>query len=91
MHNMQLPDLPKNLTGEEPPAHLADEMGDAWYAFAKYGDPSHGDIKWPAYKAEQRTMMVISDQGWTAQDDINAANRELLRPAFNETLIFDKE
>lgn len=88
MHNTQIEDLPKNLTGEVPPEHLADEMGDAWYAFAKTGNPTaEGAVEWPMYNAETRKTMVINEKEWKVADDRNAQNREMLRGAFDDCLI----
>lgn len=87
MHNVQLEDLAKNLTGEVPPEHLSDEMSDVWYAFAKTGNPSDAGVAtWPPYEEGRRATMVINEQAWTVKDDPNAANRELLRGAFDECL-----
>ena len=41
--------------------HLAEQMMDAWIAFAKSGDPSHPGIgAWPAYNAATRETMIFS-------------------------------
>lgn len=88
MHNTHLEDLSKNLTGEIPPEHLADEMSDVWYAFAKSGNPADAGVAdWPAYNTDDRTFMVMNEEGWNAQPDINGQNRELLRSAFDECLL----
>lgn len=88
MHNTQIENLPKTLTGEVPPEHLADEMGDAWYAFAKSGNPTAcGATEWPAYDSETRQTMVIDEKEWKAARDRNAKNREMLRGAFDDCLI----
>lgn len=88
MHNTHLPDLAKNLTGEVPPAHLADQMSDVWAAFARTGNPGDADVAlWPPYEKGKRATMVINEQAWQVREDPNAGNRELLRPAFDECLI----
>ena len=89
MHNTHLEDLVQNLTGEIPPQHLADEMNDAWFAFAKTGAPCGPDgLAWPAY-GEARNCMVMGEDGWHVEADRNETDRELLRPAFLECLLTD--
>jgi para-nitrobenzyl esterase len=40
--------------------HLADQMSDAWIAFARDADPSHQEIpKWPAYTLKDRATMIF--------------------------------
>ena len=49
-------------TGEEA-NHLAEQMMDAWIAFAKSGDPSHPGIGiWPAYDTTKRQTMIFGRQ-----------------------------
>jgi para-nitrobenzyl esterase len=41
-------------------AHLAEQMMDAWVAFARTGDPGHDTIgPWPAYDTNTRTTMIF--------------------------------
>lgn len=87
MHNTHLEDLAQNLTGEVPPLHLADEMNDAWAAFAATGKPVGPDgLEWPTY-GEGRACMVMGENEWHVELDRNATDRELLRPAFDECLL----
>lgn len=88
MHNTDIPNLAKNLTGEVPPADLADKMNDTWFNFALSGKPSaEGTPDWPSYDEETRTTMVIGEKEWIARDNVNTENLEMLRPAFNSTLL----
>ena len=88
MHNTHLEDLSKNLTGEVPPEHLADEMSDVWFAFAQTGDPSSAGVAdWPKYESSQRMFMTMDEKGWKAVSDLDEENREILRSAFDECLI----
>jgi para-nitrobenzyl esterase len=49
-------------TGEEA-NDLAEQMMDAWIAFAKSGDPSHSGIgTWPAYNTATRDTMIFGRQ-----------------------------
>ncbi|RBP98973.1 carboxylesterase/lipase family protein [Bifidobacterium xylocopae] len=89
MHNTQRPDLPKTLTGEVPPMHLSDEMADAWASFAATGKPVSGvGDSWEPYGAgEPHHTMVINEDGWKLEQDVNKENIDMLRPAFQECLL----
>lgn len=88
MHNTHLEDLSKNLTGEVPPQHLADQMSDVWYAFAQSGNPSNAGVaEWPPYTKKYRATMVINEKEWIVESDPNAQNREMLRGAFDDCLL----
>jgi para-nitrobenzyl esterase len=50
--------------GDEPQA-LADQMSDAWLAFARTGDPG-----WPAYDAERRTTKLFDVESRLADDPL---------------------
>ena len=54
------------FTGEGPAAlHLSEQMQDAWLAFAKTGDPAHGELDpWPPYDGERRATMVLGKECW---------------------------
>jgi para-nitrobenzyl esterase len=66
-HVMEIPFVFDNLdrpgvalfTGDPPGAtQLASRMHHAWGAFARSGDPNHGDLPaWPRYQIEQRATM----------------------------------
>lgn len=92
MHNIDDPNLIKGLTGERPPEHLADEVQDAWVAFARTGQPGNAVAPtWRKYQVDDRATMVMDDHGWEVADDPNKVNREILRPAFDECLINAQE
>jgi para-nitrobenzyl esterase len=49
---------------------LADEMSEAWLAFARTGNPAHDGIgPWPAYDVEQRATMIFDRGGSTLESD----------------------
>jgi para-nitrobenzyl esterase len=57
---------------------LADQMSDAWVAFARDGDPTHAGLdKWPAYAVPERSTMVFGRAGAEVEPDPSAAAREL--------------
>jgi para-nitrobenzyl esterase len=49
------------FSGSGPEAHaLAEQTMDAWLAFARSGDPSHGSLgDWPAFDTERRATMLL--------------------------------
>lgn len=88
-HAIEVPFVLRNLdtpdglefTGPNPPEHLAEEMSAAWYAFAESGRPvAPGGQPWQPYDAQNHRHMVIDEQGWIEQRDINERNNELFRP-----------
>ena len=57
---------------------LADEMSEAWLAFARDGDPNHGGMeKWPSYTLQERSTMYFQRDGSESVADPNPATREL--------------
>jgi para-nitrobenzyl esterase len=57
---------------------LADQMSEAWIAFARDGDPAHAELdKWPAYTVPERSTMVFGREGGAVEPDPSAAAREL--------------
>ena len=42
------------------PDRLAEQVMDAWLAFARTGNPSTKTLRWPAYETEQRQTMVLN-------------------------------
>jgi para-nitrobenzyl esterase len=49
---------------------LADEMSEAWIAFARSGDPNHDKLpSWPAYDKERRATMLFDRGGSRLEDD----------------------
>ncbi len=70
-HAMELPFVFHNaddarmamFLGEGPiPVTLADQMQDAWIAFARSGDPNTGSLpEWPTYDTDRRATMELAD------------------------------
>lgn len=57
---------------------LAEQMSEAWIAFARDGDPGHAGIpKWPAFTPPERSTMVFGREGATLVEDPSGAAREL--------------
>lgn len=58
------------MTGSRPDRHqLAAEMSLAWAAFARTGDPNHGDLpRWPPYDTEARATMIFDAPCRTEND-----------------------
>lgn len=71
--------------GHESPdrRHLADEMTEAWVAFARHGDPSHAGIDpWPSYEVPTRATMILAKGGSYIENDPAAPTRELWERIF---------
>ena len=49
------------LTGSRPDKyHLAEQMSEAWIAFARNADPNHPGVpKWPVYTVKNRATMIF--------------------------------
>jgi para-nitrobenzyl esterase len=83
-HGIEVPFVFDNLKGEHnlglhgarPDAQeLADQVSEAWVAFARTGDPSHPGLPpWPAYQAHRRGTMIFDSQCYVA-DDPDGAER----------------
>lgn len=59
-------------------AALAEQMSEAWLAFARDGDPGHAGMpKWPPFSPPERTTMVFGRDGATAVDDPSGPARDL--------------
>jgi para-nitrobenzyl esterase len=57
--------------GVDAPSGLVEIMMDAWLAFAKTGDPSHGSLPdWPAYDEASRPTMIFDAEERTATSAI---------------------
>lgn len=57
---------------------LAEQMSEAWLAFARDGDPGHAGMpKWPAFSPPERSTMVFGRDGGELVDDPSGAAREL--------------
>ncbi len=63
--------------GPEPQA-IADQMSESWLAFAKTGNPNNPNVpEWPAYTAQNRSMMVFRTEPGV-EIDIRATERSML-------------
>ncbi|WP_349261259.1 carboxylesterase/lipase family protein [Povalibacter sp.] len=84
MHTMDIPLVfdnvaqPQSLTGSGPHAQkTADQMSDAFIAFAKTGDPNHAGIpQWRPYELDRRSTMVF-DADSMLVDDPRGGERKL--------------
>ena len=64
--------------GDDPQA-LAEQMSEAWLAFARHGDPNTPAIpRWPAYGAGERATMIFDVQSRVDNDPMGRV-REILR------------
>lgn len=54
----------ENLTGASPGRQIvSNQMHEAWFAFAKYGDPStKGTPNWPQYDLEKRSTLIFNEE-----------------------------
>jgi len=77
-HTAELP-LVMGLTLYPESEALSRQLGAAWAAFARTGDPSTPDLAWPAYTLERRSTMVWDAAGSRAVDDPDGPIREALR------------
>jgi para-nitrobenzyl esterase len=61
----------RNFVGRgDEPQKVADQMSDAWLAFARTGDPG-----WPAYEAERRTTKLFDVESSLTQDPLPEVRR----------------
>ena len=59
---------PRGVAGAMP---LADQVSDAWLAFARSGDPNTGGLpRWPAFDAQRRATMVFDATSAVADDPL---------------------
>ena len=56
---------------------IAEQMSEAWLAFARTGNPSTGRMRWPAYSLTTRATMIFNVHS-TVVDDPRGQARELL-------------
>ena len=67
-HNLDASPLTKGVSGA--PA-LADQVSDAWIAFARTGSPNTPKLpRWPAFDAAKRPTMVFDERSAVAEDPI---------------------
>ena len=84
-HTMEIPfvlysyDKVRTFVGPGPgPAHMADQMGGAWAAFARTGRPDHGGIPpWPAFDTERRPVMVFNTESRVVDDPLPQVRKVL--------------
>jgi para-nitrobenzyl esterase len=76
-HTIEIPFVFHNLEaspwtrGVADAAPLADQVSDAWLAFARTGDPNtRGLPRWPAFDAERRATMVFDTASAVADDPL---------------------
>ena len=54
-------------------SELADQVQDAWIAFARTGDPNHPSIpEWPGYDPSRRATMEFSEPCRLVEDPMSA-------------------
>jgi para-nitrobenzyl esterase len=77
-HTMEIPfvlysyDKVRTFVGEGPgPAHMADQIGGAWAAFARTGRPDHPGIPhWPPFDVQDRPVMVFNTVSRVVDDPL---------------------
>jgi para-nitrobenzyl esterase len=76
-HNVDSPQM-SLFVGEGPtPTDLADQVQDAWIAFARTGDPNTEALPdWPAYDEARRATMQL-DEPCRLVEDPDASTRRL--------------
>src|SRR5712692_10114291 len=68
----------RQMTGDAPERlQLAQQMQQAWIAFARHGDPNTPELpNWPSYDPEERATMLF-DRESAIQNDPNAEARQI--------------
>jgi len=67
-HNLDASPWTRGVTGAAP---LADQVSDAWLAFARTGDPNtRGVPSWPTFDAKRRATMVFNTTSAAADDPL---------------------
>ncbi len=69
----------RNFVGHgEAPQRLADQMSEAWLAFARTGDPATPALPaWPAYDPERRATMVFNLESRVVEDPYSGVRKVL--------------
>ncbi|PNB51815.1 para-nitrobenzyl esterase, partial [Pseudomonas sp. GW456-E7] len=62
---------------------LSHTIQSAWITFAKTGNPSTEDVKWPAYHEETRETLIL-DSEIAIENDPEAEKRQKLFPSQGE-------
>lgn len=65
-HAVELNHVFQNLderlyTGDNVNASLSKEVGDMWANFARTGDPSTKNVKWPMYDAKEKKTLILGE------------------------------
>jgi para-nitrobenzyl esterase len=81
-HGYEIPFVFDNLAAIFPATEsrqkLADEMSEAWIAFARHGNPNHAGLPiWPSYTLDRRATMMFARGECFAVDDPSPESREL--------------
>lgn len=91
IHGLSLPLVFGNFkawswaVGNTPPFALSNNMQDAWIAFARTGNPSHGNIpEWPVYDHNLRLTMRFGDTCAVVSDPLKWVRE--LGPTLNRLL-----
>jgi para-nitrobenzyl esterase len=67
-HNLEASPWTRGVAGAVP---IADQVSDAWLAFARSGDPNTGGLpRWPAFDARRRATMVFDATSAVADDPL---------------------
>jgi para-nitrobenzyl esterase len=67
-HNLEASPWTRGVAGA---ARLADQVSDAWLAFARSGDPNTSGLpRWPAFDAQRRATMVFDTTSVVADDPL---------------------
>ena len=65
-----------SFMGRDNPQQLAEQMSEAWLAFARTGDPNTPALPdWPAYDAEHRATMVFNHESRVVEDPYAGVRR----------------
>jgi para-nitrobenzyl esterase len=69
----------RNFVGQgDEPQRLADQMSEAWLAFARTGDPATPALPdWPAYDAGRRATMVFNLESRVVEDPYSGIRKVL--------------
>lgn len=88
-HGLEIPFVFDNVgvssrfVGEgDAPQRMADQMSEAWIAFAKTGNPAHADLPdWPPYNTSSRPTMVFNLES-TLESDFGRTERQVWGPVY---------
>ena len=84
-HGMPQPFVFLNCIPAKAPAHLAEQVSDAWAAFIRSGNPNHEGIPfWPPYTQDNRATMLI-DETWEA-GELRPACRDILQGLYPQAM-----